>query len=231
MSTKPVYPTLETSDSRILLWGKRAALEISMPFTGVIRFRHRPGSSETNEIHPIFERKDSPAISWSGEPIPLRIDYSNDEYAQAMSDPISVTVNRRDGSWSALTEDGNTIARLVEQGSKINFDHTGMIFETTVSLEAVHIAPSKPKITDWEKLKARRCLTTPAMGKKGILKCTTFMDFACVNPHSKRCSALRLTNGRLYSLEQVLPAVSVMGLSGLETSQARGPISVPLFQC
>jgi alpha-glucosidase len=108
-----------------------------MPFTGVIRFRHRPGSSQTNEIHPIFEQKDSPAISWSGEPIPLRVDYSNDEYAQVKVDPISVTVNRRDGSWSALTEDGKTIARLVEQGTKINFDHTGMIFETTVSLEAV----------------------------------------------------------------------------------------------
>ena len=108
-----------------------------MPFTGVIRFRHRPGSSETNEIHPIFEQKDSPAISWSGQPTPLRVDYSNDEYAQAKSDRIAVTVNRRDGSWSALTEDGKTIARLVEQGSKINFDHTGMIFETTVSLEAV----------------------------------------------------------------------------------------------
>jgi alpha-glucosidase len=136
MSAKPVYPTLESNDGRLLLWGNRAALEVSMPFTGVIRFRHRPASSETNEIHPIFEQKDSPAISWSGEPIPLCFDYSNDQYARAKSDPISVTINRHDGSWSALTADGSTIARLVEQESRIKFDHTGMIFETSVNLEA-----------------------------------------------------------------------------------------------
>ena len=108
-----------------------------MPFTGVIRFRHRPGSSETNEIHPIFEPKDSIAISWTGEPIPMRSDHSDDEYAQVQSDSISIKINRRDGSWSVLTGDGSTIARLVDQGSKIGFDHTGMIFETSVSLEAV----------------------------------------------------------------------------------------------
>ena len=137
MSAKPVYPTLETSDSKLLLWGKRAALEVSMPFTGVIRFRHRPGSSETNEIHPIFEPKDSIAISWSGQPIPMHSDHSDDEYAQVRSDSISIRINRRDGSWSALTGDGSTIARLVDQATTIAFDHTGMIFETSVSLEAV----------------------------------------------------------------------------------------------
>ncbi len=137
MSAEPIYPNLQSSDERLLLWGKRAALEISMPFSGAIRFRHRPGSSEANEIHPIFEPKDSIAISWTGEPIPMRSDHSDDEYAQAQSDPISIKVNRRDGSWSVLTGDGSTIARLVDQGSKIAFDHTGMIFETSISLEAV----------------------------------------------------------------------------------------------
>ena len=118
MSAEPIYPNLQSSDGRLLLWGKRAALEISMPFSGAIRFRHRPGSSEANEIHPIFEPKDSIAISWTGEPIPMRSDHSDDEYAQAQSDPISIKVNRRDGSWSVLTGDGSTIARLWIKGAK-----------------------------------------------------------------------------------------------------------------